>query len=68
MALDTLDMGLEPDDGECANCGGEGVLYDCFDSYCEDAEFGCDDCAYPCDWCRPIRKTQEDQLKKEDRF
>lgn len=41
-----------PDDGECPNCGGEGVLYDCFDGCCADADIGCDDCAYRCDWCR----------------
>lgn len=44
------DMGI--DEG-CPNCGGEGVIYDCFDGFCIDAESGCDDCARRCDWCRP---------------
>lgn len=29
---------FQSDDGDCPNCGGEGVLYDCFDGFCVDAE------------------------------
>ncbi len=46
---DTEDM---IDDGECPNCGGEGVVYDCIDGQCLDADIGCDLCARKCDWCR----------------
>lgn len=54
------DRSLEDDDeygqdDECGNCGGEGVVYDCFDGFCENAEEGCDDCARRCDWCRPTK-------------
>lgn len=37
------------DDAECPNCGGEGTVYECFDGCCEDAEWGCEDCARLCD-------------------
>lgn len=41
-------------DDECANCGGEGVIYTCEEEYaCVDPEGGCDLCARACDWCRP---------------
>lgn len=36
---------------ECPHCE-EGYWYDCIDGFCEDAEFGCDDCANRCDVCR----------------
>ncbi len=39
------------DDGECPNCQGEGVIYDCIDGCCIDPESGCDLCAHRCDWC-----------------
>lgn len=49
-------------DDDCANCGGGGYVYDCFDGFCEDAESGCDDCARRCDWCnRPTKKQTEDR-------
>jgi hypothetical protein len=47
------------DDGSCGNCGGEGLVYDCFDGFCMDAESGCDDCARRCDWCNPLKPTPE---------
>ncbi len=37
------------DDAECPSCGGEGVVYDCFDGCCQDAEWGCEECERPCD-------------------
>lgn len=50
-------LGPEPDDQEdCPNCGGEGYIYDCFDGFCEDAEYGCDDCMRRCDWCQPRKR------------
>ena len=42
------------DDGSCPNCGGEGVIYSCFEEWaCVDPEGGCDECERRCDWCRP---------------
>jgi hypothetical protein len=38
-------------DDECPNCGGEGVVYDCIDGQCLDAESGCELCSSKCDWC-----------------
>lgn len=39
---------------ECANCGGEGWVADCFDECaCVDPEGGCDQCMRRCYWCRP---------------
>ena len=47
------DYVAEPDD-ECPNCGGEGVVYCCFEEFaCIDPEGGCEDCEQSCDWCRP---------------
>jgi hypothetical protein len=40
------------DDGECPVCGGEGVVFDCFDGCCADADFGCDDCTRECECMR----------------
>lgn len=37
------------DDAECPNCGGEGVIYECIDGFCKDAEWGCDDCVLVCE-------------------
>lgn len=40
------------DDDCCPNCGGEGVIYDCFEEYaCIDPESGCSECRRRCDWC-----------------
>ena len=52
---------MEDDDvpGDCWNCGGEGVVYSCFDEICcVDPEDGCDECARPCEICtrRPTRQ------------
>lgn len=45
------------EDSECANCGGEGIVYMCEQEFaCIDPEGGCDDCARKCDWCQPPRK------------
>lgn len=41
-------MGMDDD---CSYCGGEGVVYDCIDGQCLDAEIGCDLCASRCDYC-----------------
>ncbi len=47
-------------DGDCPNCGGEGVIYMCLDEIgCIDPEDGCDMCARRCDWCQPRRPTTE---------
>lgn len=38
----------------CPNCGGDGVVYSCFDECaCVDPESGCDECERACDWCKP---------------
>jgi len=45
-------------DGTCWQCGGEGVVYDCFEEYaCIDPEGGCDLCERRCDVCNPRRIT-----------
>jgi len=39
---------------ECPNCGGEGIVYSCFEEWaCVDPEGGCDLCERRCDWCQP---------------
>jgi hypothetical protein len=47
------------DDGGCGNCCGEGFVYDCFDGFCADADYGCDKCMMPCHWCNPLKPTPE---------
>ena len=45
-------------DGTCWQCGGDGVVYDCFEEYaCIDPEGGCDMCERRCDVCKPRRVT-----------
>lgn len=39
------------DDDTCPECGGEGIVFDCFDGFCEDAESGCELCERPCPTC-----------------
>jgi hypothetical protein len=57
-------MGEDHDDHDaddtCPNCGGEGVVYSCFEEFaCIDPESGCDLCERPCDWCRPRRQPRK---------
>ncbi len=45
-------------EGTCWQCGGDGVVYDCFEEYaCIDPEGGCDMCERRCDVCKPRRVT-----------
>lgn len=47
---------FDPSDEYCPNCGGEGIVYSCFEEWaCVDPESGCDLCEQRCDWCRPSR-------------
>ena len=42
------------DDHECPNCGGNGLVWGCFESCCvcdDDDGLGC--APMRCDWCRP---------------
>ena len=49
-----FDFDYDPSDDYCPNCGGEGVVYCCFEEWaCVDPEGGCDLCERRCDWCRP---------------
>lgn len=49
--FDDFDM-----DDSCPNCGGEGIVYCCFEEWaCVDPEGGCDLCERRCGWCRPHR-------------
>lgn len=46
------------DEPDCWNCGGEGVIYSCFEEYaCIDPESGCDLCERRCEVCRPSRPS-----------
>lgn len=48
------------DDDCCPNCGGDGVIYMCFDECaCVDPESGCDLCERRCDWCRPRKPSPQ---------
>lgn len=50
---DDIDAEMILDD-DCPKCGGTGVVYDCFDGFCVDAEYGCDDCGQRCGWCSAV--------------
>lgn len=53
----------DEDPGDCWNCGGEGYIADCFDGFCEEAEYGCEDCTRPCPECaRP--KPNSDEMRR----
>lgn len=42
----------EPLTSECWQCGGEGIVYDCFEEFaCLDPEGGCELCGHRCDIC-----------------
>lgn len=52
--MSDIDHGDYDLDDVCPNCGGEGVVYSCFEEWaCVDPEGGCDLCESRCDWCRP---------------
>lgn len=60
-------------DDECANCGGETYVHECFDGFCENAEDGCDDCMRPCPACNQspgmaaeLRQVLADALADSD--
>ena len=45
----------DDDPGDCWHCGGEGFIADCFDGFCEAAEYGCEDCTRPCPECARVQ-------------
>lgn len=54
------------DDGDCPNCGGEGVIYCCMDEIgCIDPEGGCDLCERRCVWCNPKKPLPPPPNSKE---
>lgn len=51
------------EDRDCWNCGGEGLVADCFDGFCVNAEDGCSLCIRRCSICRHApRNEQLDQV------
>lgn len=49
--------GIDADE-ECPNCGGEGLVWGCFEDTCvciDDDGLGCSPSR--CDWCHPLRTT-----------
>jgi hypothetical protein len=52
----------EGEGAECWNCGGEGVIYSCFEEYaCLDPEGGCDACERRCEVCAPAGRAALEQ-------
>lgn len=52
----------EYDEGDCANCGGEGFVYGCsWDWQCDtyDEGEGTCLCTRRCDWCQPTKPDPE---------
>lgn len=62
---DEVELRLNPGDEDCWNCGGEGVVHDCFDGCCDDSEFGCDVCTRECPEC-VIFKYQRAKAVREE--
>lgn len=60
-----VDWDLNPDQEECPTCGGEGMIADCFDGFCVDAEDGCEDCARPCPECRNAERQRRRAVRTE---
>jgi hypothetical protein len=51
------------DDGDCWNCGGEGYVSSCFESFaCLDPDSGCDLCTKRCTICRPLTAPERQNL------
>jgi len=51
LVYDEVRMEMNPDNDDCPTCGGEGVIFECFDGFCIDAEIGCDECTSRCPEC-----------------
>lgn len=55
------------DDGDCGNCGGEGFTYGCsWDWQCDtyDEGEGSCLCMRRCDWCNPVKLTEEQKQEQ----
>lgn len=55
------------DDGDCANCGGEGFTYGCsWDWQCDtyDEGEGTCLCTRRCEWCNPLTAEEYAERKK----
>lgn len=68
---DEVDYHLNPNNDVCWNCGGDGVLYDCIDGSCFDAESGCELCSRPCPEChiyaaKRAKAVREEVIKSGD--
>jgi hypothetical protein len=62
---DDVVMRLNPKGDECWHCGGEEYTHDCFDGFCEDAEYGCADCMRPCPECRLFKGQIAKAVREE---
>lgn len=51
LIQDEIQQRLNPSGDDCQTCGGDGVVFECFDGFCQDAEAGCEDCTRRCQEC-----------------
>jgi hypothetical protein len=65
MIWEEVRMRLNPDGDECPECGGEGVIFECFDGFCLDAEIGCEDCTRDCAECKRFRSRMAREVRIE---
>jgi hypothetical protein len=65
MIWDEVRMRLNPSGEECPTCGGDGVVFECFDGFCLDAEVGCEDCTSDCAECRRFRRRLDAEVWAE---
>lgn len=57
-ALEAIEFYDHDQDETCPNCGGEGLVWGCFEDTCvcvDDDGLGC--APTRCDWCKPMRKS-----------
>lgn len=63
IAYDQDRIDDEIDDGDCWECGGEGVIVSCFEEWaCVDPDGGCELCTRPCPECS---RRKHDELRAE---
>lgn len=66
--MDEIEPHDDFDDGDCANCGGDGYVYGCsWDWQCDtyDEGEGTCLCTRRCDWCSPHKPTPETEALRQ---
>lgn len=65
LIYEEVDRQLNPNNDDCWHCGGEGVVFDCFDGFCVDADSGCDQCTRSCIECKIFAGQRAKAIREE---